>query len=661
MKHIVTGIVAHVDAGKTTLSEALLYAAGTIRTWGRVDKGDAFLDNDALEKKRGITIFSHQAELQTGDLAVTLLDTPGHVDFAAQMEAVLPVLDYAILVVSATDGVPGYTRTLWHLLARYRVPVFIWVNKIDAPGADPAAVLALLQKTLAPGCTDFTLTDAGQLSEAALENAAVQDDTVLTDFLTAGTLSDTTVQRLIHNRQVFPVYFGSALKRQGITAFLAGLQRWTQPAQAAADFGARVFKITHDTKGERLTWVRVTGGTLQARQVVLDDEKANQLRVYNGEKFTLVQTVPAGGVCAMTGFTDTYPGQGLGAAQDSPQPELQPVLTYALDPQGNDIHACLTAMRQLADEDPQLHVSWSESLQEIRVRLMGEIQLTVLRQMLADRFNLQVDFVQGHILYKETITAAGEGAGHFEPLRHYAEVHLLLRPGQPGSGLVYDSTTSTETLPQNWQHQVLTSLQAKEQLGVLIGAPITDMRITLVTGRGSIVHTVGGDFREAGWRALRQGLMVLASQNHCVVLEPWYDFRLTITRDQVGRAMNDIQRISGTIAETEDTAGGTLTVLTGTAPVSEMQSYTQEVTTYTHGEGSLEYVVAGYRPAHNADTVIAEATYNPTSDLANPPGSVFVAHGAAYTVNWDKVPATMHLPYVYTPAQLAAMTDEQQS
>lgn len=658
MKHIVTGIVAHVDAGKTTLSEALLYQAGTIRTWGRVDKGEAFLDTDAMEKKRGITIFSHQAELQYQDLALTLLDTPGHVDFAAQTEEVLPVLDYAILVVSATDGIPGYTRTLWHLLARYQVPVFLFVNKMDTRGADAAAVLQSLQTALSPGCTDFTLDAAGRLSEAAVENAAAQDDTVLANYLDTDTLPDAALQTLIQHRQVFPVYFGAALKQTGVTELLAGLARWTVPAPAAAQFGARVFKITHDDKGERLTWVRVTGGTLAARAVLVNDEKANQLRIYNGEKFTIAQTVPAGAVCAMTGFTATYPGQGLGAEKDAPHPTLQPVLTYAVDPQGHDIPTCLQAMQELADEDPQLHVSWSEPLQEIRVQIMGVIQLEVLRQMMADRFHLTVDFVQGHILYKETIKAAMEGAGHFEPLRHYAEVHLLLQPGAPGSGLVYDSTTSPETLSQNWQHQVLTSLAAKEQLGVLIGAPLTDMRITLVTGRGSIVHTVGGDFREASWRALRQGLMMLRAQDQCVILEPWYDFRLEIGRDQVGRAMNDIQRMSGTIADTEDADGATMTVLTGTAPVSEMQSYTQEVNTYTHGQGQLETVVAGYQPCHNADAVIAAANYSPTGDLANPPGSVFVAKGAAYTVNWDKVPETMHLPYVYFAAQLAALAHD---
>lgn len=656
MKHIVTGIVAHVDAGKTTLSEALLYKTGAIRTLGRVDQGDAFLDTDAMEKKRGITIFSHQAELTYGDLALTLLDTPGHADFAAQTEEVLPVLDYAILVVSATDGIPGYTRTLWHLLARYHVPVYIFVNKMDARGADQQAVLTQLQNALSAGCTPFNLDEQNQLTEEALENAAMQDDAVLGDYLVSGELSDLTIQQLVAHRQVFPVYFGSALKTKGITALLDGLVRWTQPAKPTAAFGARVFKITHDKNGERLTWVRVTGGELVARAELVPDQKANQLRVYQGTKFTVVPSVVAGEVCALTGLTDTYPGQGLGNAQDAMPAQLESVLTYAVDPQAEDISTCLAAMRELADEDPQLHVTWSASRQEIRVQIMGVIQLEVLRHMMTDRFKLNVDFVQGRILYKETITAAMEGAGHFEPLRHYAEVHLLLRPGKRGSGLIFDSTTSVETLPKNWQHQVLTSLPAKQQLGVLIGAPLTDVHVTLVTGRGSIVHTVGGDFRESSWRALRQGLMMLRAQGKCIVLEPWYDFRLTISRDQVGRAMNDIQQMSGQIDDSQDTTADDLTVLTGSAPVSEMRDYARTVNAYTHGQGSLEYTVAGYRPCHNEDEVIAAADYNPTADLANPPGSVFVAHGAAYTVNWDKVPETMHLPYVYSAKQLAEMT-----
>ncbi|MFC6260907.1 elongation factor G [Levilactobacillus fujinensis] len=660
MKRIVAGIIAHVDAGKTTLSEALLYRAGAVRQLGRVDNGDAFLDSDDLEKQRGITIFSHQASLQHGDLDLTLLDTPGHVDFASQTEQVFSVLDYAILVVSATDGIQGYTRTLWRLLAHYHVPTFIFVNKMDAPTADRAGVLAQLQDVFSAGCIAFGDADGNTAIPAdATEDIAMQNDAVLEQYLDSGELTDDAVRQMIRRREVFPCYFGAALKLAGVDAFLAGLEHWTQATEYATDFGAKVFKISHDDKGERLTWLRLTGGQLANKAVILGEQKVNQLRVYNGTKFTIRQSVTAGEVCAIPNLTDTHAGQGLGTAQDAPKPEIQPVLTYTLDPQGHDSHDCLRILRELEDEDPQLHVTWSSHLQEIRVQIMGAVQLEILQQILHDRFQLDVSFGEGSILYKETISRPIEGVGHFEPLRHYAEVHLLMQPAPRGSGLTFDADCSLEILGKNWQHQVLSNLGAKEHLGVLTGAPLTDVKMTLVTGRASIVHSVGGDFREATWRAVRQGLMMLQRQHACQLLEPWYQFRLEVGQDQVGRAMNDIQRMSGRFdASAEATATAGMTTLTGTAPVSEMQDYSQEVQAYTHGQGQLECLVDGYRPCHNAAEVVAGADYDPVGDLDNTPGSVFCAHGAGYPVPWDDVPGMAHVEYAYTPEALAALRPE---
>lgn len=650
-KQIVAGIIAHVDAGKTTLSEAMLYQTGELRKLGRVDNGDAFLDPDDLEKKRGITIFSHQANLKYNDLELTLLDTPGHVDFAAQTEQVLSVLDYAILVISATDGIQGYTRTLWQLLARYQVPTFIFVNKMDANGVDRGKILDQLKNSLSEGCVAF---DA-EISAESMEEIALRDETVLEKFLDSGKIVDQTIQEMIRHRQIFPCYFGAALKLSGVETFLAGLLRWTNVPIYSQDFGARVFKISHDEKGEHLTWVRVTGGVLHTKDVLVNEQKANQLRVYNGAKFTVQPEIPAGGVCAITGV-DTHPGLGLGTEVDGEAPTIQPVLNYALDPKGVDIQVCLAALRQLEDEDPQLHVTWSSHLQEIRVQIMGEVQLEVLQQILLARFKLDVGFGEGSILYKETITQAVEGVGHFEPLRHYAEVHLLLQPTAAGSGLTINADCPLEVLGRNWQHQVLTNLQAKEHLGVLTGSPITDMRISLVSGRASNVHTVGGDFREATWRAVRQGLMMLKVRGACQLLEPWYRFRLVVGQDQVGRAMNDIQRMNGSF-DTPET-GSAETTLTGVAPVSEMRGYVQEVYAYTHGQGQLECIVEGYRPCHNADMVIDNAQYDPVGDLDNTPGSVFCAHGAGYPVQWDDVPEAAHLDYVYTDAELLKLNTE---
>lgn len=638
-KKIVMGIVAHVDAGKTTLSEALLYRTGARRKLGRVDNGDAFLDPDQLEKKRGITIFSHEAQLKYNDLGITLLDTPGHIDFVAQTEQVLQVLDYAILVVDATNGLEGTTLTLWRLLNHYHVPTFIFINKTDSVGADPQAVLKDLQQACSPGCAMFS----NPLSTDTIEPIASQDDDALTEYLESDQLKSATIQRLIRERKVFPCYAGAALKLTGVDDLLAGLAKWTVPFTPHQKFSARVFKVSHD-KNDRLTWLRVTGGQLQAKAALVDDQKANQIRDYNGAKFTIKQVVPAGDVCAVTGLDTTFPGQGLGAEEDLQQATFQPVLSYAVDPRGNDIHACLAALRQLEDEDPQLAVTWSEHLQEIHVHLMGEVQLEVLQQLLAERFQLQLGFDQGNILYKETITAAVEGVGHFEPLRHYAEVHLLMEPGQPGSGLTFADQCRTDILSHNWQQQIMTSLGAKEHRGALIGAPLTDVKITLVGGRGSIVHSVGGDFREATWRAVRQGLMELRAQDKCQLLEPWYQFRLTVSQSEVGRAINDIQQMNGTFKLGTDTE--VATTITGTAPVATMRDYAQEVRNYTHGQGQLECVVAGYQPCHNAEEIINNRQYDPVADLENTPDSVFCAHGAGYPVRWDRLPEMAHFPYM---------------
>ena len=638
MKKITTGIIAHVDAGKTTLSEALLYRAGNIRNLGRVDNGDAFLDTQQLEKKRGITIFSHEAKLTTDVAEVTLLDTPGHVDFAFQTEEVLSVLDYAILVISATDGVTSYAKTLWNLLEKNNVPVFIFVNKIDIAGTDKDQALADIQKNLSENCLDFS-----QENQDFYENVASADDKLLEKYLNGEKIVDSDIQDLIAQRKIYPVYFGSALKLTGITEFLAGFDKWTKEKEYASDFSARCFKISHDKNGERLSWIKILGGSLKAK-TELADEKINQLREYNGEKFTTVVEAKAGDIVTATGLTKTYPGQGFGV-KDANEASLKPVLTYRLNPLDEDIHACLAALKKLEDENPQLHVTWSEHLQELRVQVMGKIQLEILKQLLQERFNLTVDFEQGSILYKETIAQPAEGVGHFEPLRHYAEVHLLLEPGERNSGVVFENKCSLEVLTKNWQHQIMTALKSKEHLGVLIGTPITDVKITLLGGKGSIVHSVGGDFREATYRAVRQGLMELKERNQLILLEPWYDFRLEVSQEHVGRALNDIQRMNGEFNTPENK--GDRTIIEGSAPVSEMQDYAAQVRSYTHGDGIFECVVKGYLPCHNAAEIIAQYDYDPVSDLDNTPNSVFCSHGAGHTVTWDKVPETAHFPYTY--------------
>lgn len=828
MKRAVVGIAAHVDAGKTTLCEAMLYRAGEIRKLGRVDHGDAFLDTDAMEKRRGITIFSKQAILdvhgsvcegasengrsdsdvfghevdidkigksasdhgadgrehsknssQEDDFEFTLLDTPGHVDFSAEMERTLRVLDYAILVIGANDGLQGYTETLWRLLARYNIPTFVFINKMDAAGADKDGLIAQMQQRFSEGCVDFEGdTEPGEQEEVALlDDSGVAMDELLDDGdggshgAGGGRISDGTLRSMVAKRQLFPCYSGSALKLEGIDEFLAGLQRFTKPKDYPNAFGARIYKISHDEQGNRLTWLKVTGGSLKVKAMLTNEherrkdirdadnqadattplapngekagvagaggnagnrgfdarktsrtvggsdtsevssaeiwnEKVDQVRRYSGAKFELADEVTAGDVCAVTGLTKTFPGEGLGFEADAGESVLQPVLTYTVLPgvgdSGNsanaqnagkggktaifsaaddagskadaddraektkgfktdnasdssqiarnptkpaevtpELHKILVALRTLEDEDPALHVRWVARLCEIHVQLMGAVQVEIITQMMHDRFGIDVHFGPGGILYRETITAPVEGVGHFEPLRHYAEVHLLLEPGESGSGMRFESRCSLDDLDRNWQRAILTHLREKEHLGVLTGSPITDMKISLVAGRGHEKHTEGGDFREATYRAVRQGLMELKAKGECQLLEPWYNFRLQIPQDMLGRAMADIQRMSGTFDAPK--SDGDYAELEGQAPVSEMRDYSMEVNAYTHGRGSLTCVFAGYQPCHNAEQIIKQTVYDPETDLENTPDSVFCAHGAGYTVKWNKVPDFAHV------------------
>lgn len=659
MKRIVAGILAHVDAGKTTLSEALLYVTGQVRKLGRVDHGDAFLDTNAMERQRGITIFTEPAILATPDLTITLLDTPGHVDFSAETERTLTVLDYAILVISGADGIQGHTETLWRLLDRYQVPTFVFINKMDAPGADKSQLLAQLKKRFSDGCVDFT----EPIVDTCMEEIAMQDETAMDAYLDTETVPEETIRTMIANRRLFPCYFGSALKMDGIEQFVAGFERFTQEPQYDGDFGARIYKVSHDTQGNRLTWLKVTGGELKAKMMLSGavrvgsdstadavsgvdrwHEKADQVRVYSGVKSTTVDTVPAGTVCAVTGLTQTFPGEGLGKEQDAGSPVLQPVLTYTLEPGECDIHKCLVALRELEDEDPLLHVVWQSRLEEVHLQLMGAVQLEIIQQIMCDRFGLDITFGPGSILYKETIASPVEGVGHFEPLRHYAEAHVLLEPLPQGSGMEYATVCSEDVLDRNWQRLIMQHFREREHLGVLTGSPITDMKITLLTGRAHLKHTEGGDFRQATYRAIRQGLME-AKKDDCRLLEPWYGFRLEIPQDMVGHAMADIQRMSGTF---DTPAGdGEYMVLNGVAPVSEMRDYAMDVNAYTHGRGHLSCVFAGYQLCHNADEMVENMAYDPESDLENTPDSVFCAHGAGYPVKWYKVPEFMHLDYAW--------------
>ncbi len=665
MKRIVIGILAHVDAGKTTLSEALLYATGSVRKLGRVDHGDAFLDTNTMERQRGITIFTEPAIITTPDLTLTLLDTPGHVDFSAEMERTLAVLDYAILVISGADGIQGHTETLWRLLKRYNVPTFIFINKMDAPAADKTKLLQQLKKRFSDGCVDFTGSHNGTEALAdVMEDIAMQSETAMESYLEEGTIPDETIRELIAERALFPCFFGSALKMEGIDEFIAGFEWYVREPEYGGEFGARIYKVSHDSQGNRLTWLKVTGGEFKAKTMLSgtarvgsdpgeskigDDglwhEKADQVRVYSGAKFSTVDSVVAGTVCAVTGLTRTFPSAGLGKEPDGVNPVLQPVLTYTLLPGECDIHACLVALRELEDEDPLLHVVWQPHLGEVHLQLMGAVQLEVIQQMMHDRFGLDVTFGPGSILYKETIAAPVEGIGHFEPLRHYAETHVLLEPLPQGSGMAYATVCSEDVLDRNWQRLIMQHFQEREHLGVLTGSPITDMRITLLTGRAHLKHTEGGDFRQATYRAIRQGLMEAKKKGDCRLLEPWYGFRLEVPQDMVGHAMADIQRMSGTFDT--PTGDGEYMVLNGTAPVSEMRDYAMDVNAYTHGRGHLSCVFAGYQPCHNADEVIENMAYDPESDLENTPDSVFCAHGAGYPVKWYKVPEFMHLDYAW--------------
>lgn len=642
--HICIGLLAHVDAGKTTLSESMLYLSGRIRQQGRVDHGNAYLDTYELERARGITIFSKQAELVFGELEVTLLDTPGHVDFSAEMERTLRVLDYAILVINGADGVQGHTETLWKLLKQYRIPAFLFINKMDQNGTDAEKLLEELRVKLSGSCIRF---GEAEDSEEFLENVAMAEEQVLETYLEHGTIERGEISRLIWERKVFPCYFGSALKNIGVKEFLAGLECYAKERSYPEEFGAKVYKIARDPQGNRLTYLKVTGGVLKVRDLIRYqdvEEKVSQIRIYSGEKYDAVQEVRAGRVCAVTGLTKTYPGEGLGAEPPSEGPVLTPVLNYQLIlPEGCDTHGMLLKLRQLEEEDPELHIVWNEELGEIHAQLMGEVQTEILQSMIRERFQTEVTFGPGNIVYKETIKCSVEGVGHFEPLRHYAEVHLLLEPAEPGSGLVFAADCSEDVLDRNWQRLILTHLAEKEHRGVLTGSAITDMKITLVAGRAHLKHTEGGDFRQATYRAVRQGLKSTES----VLLEPYYEFRMEIPAEFVGRALTDIQRMAGEF-QTPDTEGD-FAVITGSAPVSEMRDYQLEVTSYTKGRGRLFCTLKGYAPCHNAEEVIEQIGYDSEGDLDNPTGSVFCAHGAGFHVSWDQVPDHMHLEYVWTP------------
>ncbi len=639
--HLCIGLLAHVDAGKTTLSESILYLTGVIRKLGRVDHQDAFLDTDAQEKARGITIFSKQAELTLGDRSVTLLDTPGHVDFSAEMERTLSVLDYAILVISGADGVQGHTRTLWHLLERYHVPVFLFINKMDQPGTDRAQLLSSLRAHLSDGCLDF-----GQPMEELEEDLSVFDEAMMERYLSGGHPDLAYIQDLIASRQVFPCFFGSALKVFGVQELLDGIATYARPPVYPEQFGAKVFKITHDQRNQRLTHLKITGGTLKVKDDLSAEdwtEKVNQIRIESGAGSTQADEVHAGQICMVTGLTRTYAGQGLGVEPEGARPLLEPVLNYQIrilpDASGHtaDPHTMLTRLKELEEENPQLHILWDEELKEIHAQLMGEIEIEVLKRRIYERFGVPVDFDTGRLIYKETIAAPVEGIGHFEPLRHYAEVHLMLAPGPLGSGLTFDTLCSEDDLAKNWQRLILTHLKEKAHRGVLTGSLITDMRIALIGGRAHIKHTEGGDFRQATYRAVRQGLMKAKS----ILLEPMYDFRLEIPAENTGRALSDVQKMFGEITDQE--MNGSTAILTGHAPVSTMREYQKEVTAYSHGSGHLSCTPAGYAPCHNTEEVLLERGYDPEEDLANPTGSVFCAHGAGFLVPWDQVEDYMHL------------------
>ncbi|MEG2732035.1 MAG: TetM/TetW/TetO/TetS family tetracycline resistance ribosomal protection protein [Clostridium sp.] len=639
MKKLAVGILAHVDAGKTTLSEALLYVGGSIRKPGRVDKGDAFLDTFELEKKRGITIFSKQAILRQGDRQVTLLDTPGHVDFSAEAERTLQVLDYAILVISGVDGVQGHTHTLWKLLSGYRVPTFLFINKMDLAGTQRATIMCELKQQLNENCIDF----AEDHTDAFYENIALCGEDVLERFLETGRVETQLIGELIRERKLFPCYFGSALKLDGVEAFFKGMGTYMEPPEYPNEFGAKVFKIVRDQQGNRLTYMKITGGCLRVKDVI-GEEKVNQIRIYSGEKYDAVAEAQAGTVCAVLGLTKTTPGEGLGITPASNDPVLEPVLTYRLElPEGIDAASILPKLNRLEEEEPELHLIWEAGKKEIHVQIMGEIQMEVLKSLIAERFGIDVELGGRSIVYKETIKDTVEGVGHFEPLRHYAEVHLLMEPGRPGSGLSFSSACSEDVLDKNWQHLVLTHLAEKEHKGVLTGAAITDMKITLMSGRAHIKHTEGGDFRQAVYRAVRQGLQ----QAQSVLLEPFYEFSLEVPEKMLGRAMNDMEKMHGVFTPPRIEHG--MAILSGKAPVACIDGYRTEVVSYTGGQGRLSCVMSGYAPCHNAEEVIAAAGYEAESDQENPSYSVFCTHGAGFPVAWNEVKHHMHLKSCLEP------------
>lgn len=648
------GILAHVDAGKTTLAESILYLTGSIRKLGRVDHQDAFLDTYELERERGITIFSKQAEFRLGEREVTLLDTPGHVDFSAEMERTLQVLDYAILVISGADGVQGHVQTLWRLLKQYEIPVFLFINKMDQPDTNENALMEELTKRLDEKCINFS---AGLETEEAKENLAVCDEAVLEHYLESGEIQKEEIINLIAKRKVFPCYFGSALKIQGVEEFLKGIETFTKKCAYPEEFGARVFKIARDAQGNRLTYLKITGGSLKVKMLLsnekeagegkeeLWEEKAEQIRIYSGNSFEAVKEAKAGSVCAVAGLSHTYCGQGLGIEAHTFLPVLEPVLTYKIElPEDCNVHSMLIKLKELEEEEPQLHIVWDERLQEIHAQVMGEVQIEILKRMIWERYQTEVEFGSGKIVYKETIEDCVEGVGHFEPLRHYAEVHLKLEPAERGTGLHFFADCSEDLLDRNWQRLVMTHLEERMHKGVLTGSEITDMKVTLVSGRAHLKHTEGGDFRQATYRALRQGLKKAKS----VLLEPVYEFRLELPADKVGRAMADIQKMYGEFQLSD--SEGEYSVVTGFAPVSLMRDYQKEVMAYTSGHGRLFCTLKGYMPCHNADEVIEEMNYDSESDLENPTGSVFCAHGAGFIVPWYEVEDYMHLE-LQTPMQ----------
>lgn len=656
MSQAVIGLVAHVDAGKTTLAEALLYRAGAIRRQGRVDKGDAHLDTDAMERERGITIFSKQTSLDWAGAHVMLLDTPGHVDFSAEAERTLQALDYAVLIVGANDGVEGHTETLWSLLARYNVPTFVFVNKLDLAADGLGPVMDEMHRRLSPSVVDgdalsalvASAGGAGEGAAALLEDVAATDEDALDEYLESGFLSAETIRRLIVQRKVFPCFAGSALRMEGIEEFLDGVVALMQEKTWPDEFAARVYRVSRGAHGERLAWVKVTGGVLRAKEQLSGfdrgatwNEKVDQVRIYDADSFEIAREVPAGRVCAVTGLSQVLPGSALGAEARLAEPALAPVLSYSVGAAGADATTLVQALRELADEDPLLGVAWHEQLQEVHVQLMGEVQREVVARQLLDRFGLEVTFGAGGILYRETVTAPVRGAGHFEPLRHYAEVQLLVEPAERGAGVEAGTRALEDDLDRNWQRLILTHVLEREHPGVLTGAPLTDVRITLLGGRAHLKHTEGGDFRQATYRAIRQALMTAREQGACQLLEPWYRFRLGVPADKVGRALADLQRMGADFDA--PVAEGDRAEIAGSAPASEIGSYALEVSAYSGGRGRLFLEYAGYRPCHNAEQVIAEAAYDPVADLANTPDSVFCSHGAGYNVAWDQVPAQAHV------------------